>query len=82
LTNGERHRVYDTSGPYGDPDVTTDVRLGIAPLREAWIERRADTELLERPSSIYRRGREAMPELDALRFNVTRPVRRARPAPT
>jgi phosphomethylpyrimidine synthase len=79
LTNGEAHRVYDTSGPYGDPDVVTDVRLGISPLREAWIERRSDTELLERPSSIYRRGREAMPELDALRFRATRPVRRAKP---
>ena len=79
LTNGEAHRVYDTSGPYGDPDVVTDVRLGISPLREAWIERRSDTELLEHPSSIYRRGREAMPELDALRFRATRPVRRAKP---
>ena len=79
LTNGETHRVYDTSGPYGDPDVVTDVRLGISPSRESWIERRADTELLERPSSIYRRGREAMPELDALRFRATRQVRRAKP---
>jgi len=79
LTSGEAHRVYDTSGPYGDPDIVTDVRLGISPLRESWIERRADTELLDRPSSIYRRGREAMPELDALRFRATRPVRRAKP---
>ena len=30
----ERHRVYDTSGPYTDPDVAIDVRHGIAPLRE------------------------------------------------
>jgi phosphomethylpyrimidine synthase len=78
LTNGEAHRVYDTSGPYGDPDIVTDVRLGISPLRESWIEGRADTELLDRPSSIYRRGREAMPELDELRFRATRPVRRAK----
>jgi phosphomethylpyrimidine synthase len=61
LTNGERHRVYDTSGPYTDPDVATDVRHGIAPMRDAWIEGRADTVRLERATSIYRRAREAMP---------------------
>jgi phosphomethylpyrimidine synthase len=79
LTSGERHVVYDTSGPYTDPDVVTDVRLGIAPLRAAWIERRGDTETLDNPTSLYRRGREAMRELDDLRFVATRPARRARP---
>jgi phosphomethylpyrimidine synthase len=78
LTNGERHFVYDTSGPYTDPDVVTDVRLGIAPLRASWIERRGDTETLDNPTSLYRRGREAMRELDDLRFAATRPARRAR----
>ena len=29
--------VYDTSGPYTDPDVTIDLHAGLAPLREAWI---------------------------------------------
>ncbi len=33
LTNGEIHTVYDTSGPFTDPDVAIDVRAGIAPLR-------------------------------------------------
>jgi phosphomethylpyrimidine synthase len=79
LTNGERHRVYDTSGPYTDPDVATDVRRGIAPMRDVWIEGRADTVRLERATSIYRRAREAMPELDALRFEATRLPRRAKP---
>jgi len=79
LTNGERHRVYDTSGPYADPDVAIDVRRGIEPLREAWIEQRGDTVRLEKPTSIYRRGREAMPELDGLRFEATRLPRRAKP---
>jgi len=36
--------VYDTSGPYTDPDVTIDVRKGLAPLRLKWIESRGDTE--------------------------------------
>src|SRR5271165_7127733 len=78
LTNGERHVVYDTSGPYTDPDVATDVRAGVAPLRADWIAGRNDTLELERPTSLYRRGRDAMPELDALRFRGARPARRAR----
>ena len=73
LTNGERHRLYDTSGPYSDPDVALDVRSGLAPLRAGWIERRGDTVELSAPTSLYRRGRDAMPELSALRF-VSQPV--------
>ena len=79
LSNGERHVVYDTSGPYTDPDVATDVRSGIAPLRAGWIEGRGDTIELENASSIYRRAREAMPELNDLRFRTTRLPRRAKP---
>src|SRR2546427_13241052 len=30
-------RVYDTSGPYGDPSNRTDVREGLPQLRRAWI---------------------------------------------
>jgi phosphomethylpyrimidine synthase len=36
--------VYDTSGPYTDPNVTIDVRAGLPPLRRAWIEARQDTK--------------------------------------
>jgi phosphomethylpyrimidine synthase len=79
LSNGERHVLYDTSGPYGDPAFETDVRAGLAPLRAAWLGRRADTVELARPSSLYRIGREAMPELDAIRFPRSRPVHRAKP---
>ncbi len=79
LSNGEAHTVYDTSGPYADPAVTIDVRRGIAPVRTPWIARRDDTVELARPSSIYRVAREAMPELDDLRFETTRPPRRAKP---
>src|ERR1700678_135249 len=79
LTNGEVHTVYDTSGPFTDPDVAIDVRAGIAPLRQPWIEERNDTVALEKPSSVYRIGREAMAELDAIRFKAQRPARRAKP---
>ena len=61
------------------PNLTTDVRRGLPPLREKWIEARGDTHVLESPTSIYRRGREAMPELDALRFDGRRKPRRAKP---
>jgi phosphomethylpyrimidine synthase len=36
------HMVYDTSGPYTDPTVTTDIRKGLAALRLAWIKERGD----------------------------------------
>ncbi|MCO6436058.1 MAG: phosphomethylpyrimidine synthase ThiC [Phycisphaerae bacterium] len=36
--------VYDTSGPYTDPDVSIDVRKGLAPLRRDWILERGDVE--------------------------------------
>ncbi len=42
--------VYDTSGPYSDPEVTIDIRSGLAPLRAKWIEERADVEELPGPS--------------------------------
>ncbi|HWI25508.1 MAG TPA: phosphomethylpyrimidine synthase ThiC [Stellaceae bacterium] len=37
-------RVYDPSGPYTDPAVAIDIRLGLAPLREPWIRARGDVE--------------------------------------
>jgi len=37
-------RVYDTSGPYTDPQMDIDLRAGLPPLRAAWIDERGDTE--------------------------------------
>ena len=78
LTNGDRHVLYDTSGPYGDAEITTDVRTGLASVRNQWVLDRNDTEELSRPSSVYRVARESMPELDALRFAGSRLPRRAK----
>ncbi len=36
--------VYDTSGPYTDPEVAIDIRRGLEPMRRSWIQRRGDTE--------------------------------------
>ena len=69
--------VYDTSGPYTDPDANIDIRKGLAPLREKWILEREDTEQLTGLSSEYGRVREADLRLDELRFELTRKPRRA-----
>lgn len=37
-------RVYDTSGPWGDPEFDGDVEKGLPPLRDAWIRARGDVE--------------------------------------
>ena len=60
--------VYDTSGPYTDPDVTIDIREGLPDVRTAWIDERGDTEILPQQSSAYGRARAADPSLDQLRF--------------
>ena len=50
--------VYDTSGPYGDPDENIDVHKGLAPLRKTWIEERGDTHALDGVSSHFAKARE------------------------
>ncbi|RTZ74260.1 MAG: phosphomethylpyrimidine synthase ThiC [Gammaproteobacteria bacterium] len=70
--------VYDTSGPYTDPDAAIDLLRGLPPLREAWIESRGDTEKLQGPTSEYGRARQSDPELAQLRFEHIRTPRRAR----
>ena len=70
--------VYDTSGLYTDPEASIDVRKGLPPLRDAWIEERDDTELLDDLSSDYGRARAADLRLDELRFDLQRKPRRAK----
>src|ERR1700682_3409173 len=36
--------VYDTSGPYTDPDVTIDVNAGLSRARIAWVKERGGVE--------------------------------------
>mgnify|MGYP000912581029 CR=1 FL=1 len=61
--------VYDTSGPYGDPDVTINVQQGLAKLRQPWITARNDSEELDDRSSAYTKERLADDGLDELRFS-------------
>jgi phosphomethylpyrimidine synthase len=48
--------VYDTSGPYTDPNVAIDLREGLPPLRLEWIKSRGDVGIYE--------GRQIKPEDD------------------
>ncbi len=68
--------VYDTSGPYTDPEAVIDVQKGLAPIREAWVKARQVEEYT---------GREIKPEdngnvsgkFAAQAFPVRNTVRRA-----
>src|SRR3989440_1270442 len=40
-------RVYDTSGPWGDPDYKGTVEEGLPPLRREWILKRGDVDAYE-----------------------------------
>lgn len=70
--------VYDTSGPYTDPNVNVDIRDGLAAMRAGWIEERNDTELLDGLSSAFGNERKADPALADMRFNLLRKPRRAK----
>lgn len=39
--------VYDTTGPYTDPEIETDIKKGLPPLRKVWIEERNDVEVAD-----------------------------------
>ncbi|QMA44425.1 phosphomethylpyrimidine synthase ThiC [Citrobacter freundii] len=70
--------VYDTSGPYGDPDVAINVQQGLAKLRQPWIVARNDSEELDVRSSAYTKERLADDGLDELRFTGLLTPKRAK----
>ncbi|MEY3375569.1 MAG: hydroxymethylpyrimidine moiety synthesis in thiamine biosynthesis, partial [Pseudomonadota bacterium] len=70
--------VYDTSGPYTDPDYQIDIRNGLPSLRSQWIDERNDTEFLDGPTSVFGHERKTNPELTKMRFNLLRQPRRAK----
>lgn len=71
--------LYDSSGPYTDPDTRIDIRQGLPALRENWIAERDDTTQLSTLSSDYGQTRRGNAELDAMRFALQRQPRRAKP---
>ena len=70
--------IYDISGPFSDPNIEVDLRKGLPRMREEWIVRRNDTELLSQVSSEYGRARLADRSLDKLRFEHIQLPRRAK----
>jgi phosphomethylpyrimidine synthase len=57
-------RVYDTSGPYTDPESKPDIRQGLSALRRSWVLERGDVEEVE--------GRSVQPRDDGLHRNDPR----------
>lgn len=70
--------VYDTSGPYTDPDIKIDIRNGLPALRAQWIAERNDTIQLDGPTSKYGQERLNDPALAEMRFNLHRKPLRAK----
>src|SRR5688572_14505190 len=81
LTNGKLEEnaavaVYDTSGPYTDPNIAIDIKKGLPRLREQWIKDRNDVEELMDVSSDYGKIRKSDASLDLLRFeHIKKPLR-------
>ena len=59
LSNGDSVVLYDTSGPYTDTSLRTDVRLGVPVVRKDWIAERGDVEAYD--------GRAVQPVDDGLK---------------
>ena len=74
--------VYDTSGPYTDPDITVDIDKGLPRLRESWITARGDVERQDDITSEYGRARRDDPSLDPIRFKNTPLPYKAKPGHT
>ncbi len=70
--------VYDTSGPYTDPNVDINVHEGLPKLRAKWIEKRNDTEELEGLTSMYGQARLYDNDLDWMRFKHLTTPRKAK----
>ncbi len=75
IINGERLvyenapvYIYDTSGPYTDSSINTDINKGLPRTRESWTAERDDLEQLDGITSDYGRRREADTSLDSIRF--------------
>src|SRR5712692_3017556 len=64
--------VYDSSGPFTDPDCAIDLRKGLEPIRLEWIRARNDIDELPTVTSEYGRARLADERLRDIRFRRRR----------
>lgn len=60
--------VYDTSGPYTDPEINIDVTLGLPRLRQEWILNRGDVEQMNAFTSEYANARLNNEKTASLRY--------------
>ncbi|MDX8387435.1 MAG: phosphomethylpyrimidine synthase ThiC [Ghiorsea sp.] len=70
--------VYDTSGPYTDPEIELDLQKGLPSVREAWVAEREDTAFLTGLSSKYGNERRDDESIDHLRFDHLKQPRKAK----
>jgi phosphomethylpyrimidine synthase len=68
-------RLYDTSGPHGDPEISVDPEAGLAPLRRPWIVERGDVETVSetRPNALRGRPGAAVTQLHYARNGTITP---------
>lgn len=78
LTPNESVTVYDTSGPYTDPEKEINIHNGIERIREKWILDRGNVERLDQFSSEYCNERLNDERLDHLRFSMIKKPLRAK----
>jgi len=64
--------VYDTSGPYTDPDISIDLRKGLPNIRGEWLAAQGDTETLTHASSTFAIQQLNDDKLTTLRFEHLR----------
>ena len=77
-TPNESVTVYDTSGPYTDPNKEINIHNGLERIREQWILDRGDVEELDEFTSQYCNERLNDEKLDHLRFNLKHKAKRAK----
>lgn len=76
VTENEPVFIYDTSGPFSDPNIEVDLKKGLPRMREQWILDRGDVEQLDGITSEYGKMRLADKSLDKLRFeHIQKPYR-------
>ena len=68
--------IYDTSGPFTDPNAEIDLAKGLPRLRQQWILDRGDVEELADVTSDFGKQRLYNSDLDHLRFeHIKKPLR-------
>ncbi|MGL4518752.1 MAG: phosphomethylpyrimidine synthase ThiC [Phocaeicola sp.] len=69
VTPNEAVYIYDTSGPFSDPNIEIDLKKGLPRLRQSWITERGDVEQLPSITSEYGKMRRDDAALNHLRFD-------------